>query len=307
MRIIVACPTCSRQYDALGRPMGSVFHCHCGEVLTVQQAAGHDASVIRCSACGGARAPGQRACGYCQASFTIHDRDLHTICPSCMARISDKARFCHSCGSGITPEHSQGALTVRPCPVCGDEARLSHRALGEQAIPLLECTRCAGMWMGRSAFRALEQEAASEGRTFGAPPRAGAAEGNHSPLRQPGPMYRKCPECGGVMNRQNYGRISGVIIDACKDHGVWFDAHELDAILRWVKAGGLEAAAAREQQRRAEELRRLSAQAKGDAAAAGLTQRTAHLSGAGWAGGSTATLGEALLDAALGALRSLFD
>lgn len=40
------------------------------------------------------------------------------------------------------------------------------------------------------------------------------------------------------MNRRNYARRSGVIIDACKDHGIWFDADELPRILAWVRAGG---------------------------------------------------------------------
>jgi Zn-finger nucleic acid-binding protein len=37
----------------------------------------------------------------------------------------------------------------------------------------------------------------------------------------------------------NYGRRSGVIIDVCKKHGVWFDADELAHILDWVRSGGL--------------------------------------------------------------------
>jgi Zn-finger nucleic acid-binding protein len=40
------------------------------------------------------------------------------------------------------------------------------------------------------------------------------------------------------MNRTNFGRRSGVVIDRCKDHGVWFDAAELDAVLRFIREGG---------------------------------------------------------------------
>ena len=40
------------------------------------------------------------------------------------------------------------------------------------------------------------------------------------------------------MHRMNYGRRSGVIVDTCREHGVWFDAQELDAILRWIQKGG---------------------------------------------------------------------
>jgi Zn-finger nucleic acid-binding protein len=44
------------------------------------------------------------------------------------------------------------------------------------------------------------------------------------------------------MNRQVFARISGVIVDVCKDHGVWFDTGELEAVIEFIEAGGLEAA-----------------------------------------------------------------
>jgi len=59
-------------------------------------------------------------------------------------------------------------------------------------------------------------------------------------------MYRPCPYCKQSMNRQNFGRRSGVIVDRCRDHGLWFDAGELDAVLRWIKKGGEERAQRRE-------------------------------------------------------------
>jgi Zn-finger nucleic acid-binding protein len=59
------------------------------------------------------------------------------------------------------------------------------------------------------------------------------------------------------MNRRNYGRRSGVIVDVCTEHGVWFDFGELSRILAWIRDGGLahaqqqELANAKEQSRRA--------------------------------------------------------
>ncbi len=41
------------------------------------------------------------------------------------------------------------------------------------------------------------------------------------------------------MHRRNYGRRSGVLVDTCRDHGMWFDLGELDTILRWIKASDL--------------------------------------------------------------------
>jgi hypothetical protein len=38
---------------------------------------------------------------------------------------------------------------------------------------------------------------------------------------------------------RHYGRRSGVIIDVCRNHGIWFDADELPRILEWIRQGGL--------------------------------------------------------------------
>ena len=60
------------------------------------------------------------------------------------------------------------------------------------------------------------------------------------------------------MNRLNYGRISGVIVDYCKDHGYWLDAGELEKIAKWVATGGLNKQYARELEDMKAEKSRLS-------------------------------------------------
>ena len=42
------------------------------------------------------------------------------------------------------------------------------------------------------------------------------------------------------MQRRAYGQGSGVVIDTCRDHGIWFDAEELHHILAWILKGGQE-------------------------------------------------------------------
>ena len=66
--------------------------------------------------------------------------------------------------------------------------------------------------------------------------------------------YVPCPDCKQLMNRSNFARSSGVIIDLCKQHGVWFDAEELPKILAFIDKGGL--ARAREKQKMALEEER---------------------------------------------------
>jgi Zn-finger nucleic acid-binding protein len=50
--------------------------------------------------------------------------------------------------------------------------------------------------------------------------------------------YIKCPVCDKFMNRLNFGSRSGVIVDKCKEHGIWLDGGELKQIMEWTKAGG---------------------------------------------------------------------
>jgi Zn-finger nucleic acid-binding protein len=70
--------------------------------------------------------------------------------------------------------------------------------------------------------------------------------------------YRPCPVCQKFMNRMNYARISGVVLDVCKDHGLWFDRDELRQVLAFIEGGGLERSRAR-QMADLEEKRRLAA------------------------------------------------
>ena len=85
MRLLVQCPECQRQYDATQRQIGSRFRCHCGAVVTVQQPKGHEARVVRCSSCGAARGDDNAdRYAYCHSSFTLHERDLNTVCPHCL-------------------------------------------------------------------------------------------------------------------------------------------------------------------------------------------------------------------------------
>jgi Zn-finger nucleic acid-binding protein len=202
---------------------------------------------VRCSACGAARTDNAERCPYCQAEFTLHERDLDTVCPHCFALVSDQARFCHHCGGGLVPELDAGAATRLLCPACGEGHHLVSRRLGSDQVTVLECDTCAGFWMGHEAFRQLveraQREALPAGTTVKTPQQISASFGlpstavakSHTRARV---VYRPCAVCGELMNRINYGRESGVIIDVCREHGIWFDADELARILAWLRAGG---------------------------------------------------------------------
>lgn len=72
--------------------------------------------------------------------------------------------------------------------------------------------------------------------------------------------YIKCPICRKMMHRINFGTQSGVIVDKCKNHGIWLDGGELKHLMEWMKSGGQML----HQQQQAEEdrLKRLEEQRK---------------------------------------------
>jgi Zn-finger nucleic acid-binding protein len=94
------------------------------------------------------------------------------------------------------------------------------------------------LWLGRAVLERLLEEARREAASAAT---ASAAVAGLSDSRESTPqrsLYRPCPECQTLMNRRNFGSASGVILDSCHEHGMWFDAHELNRILQWIRSGG---------------------------------------------------------------------
>jgi Zn-finger nucleic acid-binding protein len=124
-------------------------------------------------------------------------------------------------------------------------------------VELNQCHRCGGLWLGRELFEQVAADREGRGAVLGALP-GDAAKRAVLPAEV---RYRPCPVCGHFMNRTNYGRISGVILDACRDHGLWFDKDELRRVLEFIEKGGLDKA--REHQiRELDEKKRLAEASK---------------------------------------------
>ena len=70
--------------------------------------------------------------------------------------------------------------------------------------------------------------------------------------------YVPCPLCAKLMNRINFGKRSGIVLDSCAKHGTWFDADELRRVVEFVRDGGLDRARAIGKEQLEDERRRLS-------------------------------------------------
>lgn len=106
------------------------------------------------------------------------------------------------------------------------------------------CPRCRGIWIDPASFRRLcddEARTAGEEDALAQPPGAARAPQGRgpTPARADRVRYRPCPACGELMNRDNFARVSGVILDVCRPHGAWLDRGELAAIRRFLREGGV--------------------------------------------------------------------
>lgn len=188
------------------------------------------APVLRCASCGAPAQPGDVRCTYCKASLAT------VACPHCFALVHADAAHCPHCGKGL--ERAPAEATTLPCPACGE--MLTRRTLG--SISIQPCESCGGLWMSNEAFQAVTATHEDRGTALaglGVTPAP-------APPTEAVVRYRKCPECQTMMNRQNYARISGVILDVCRHHGTWFDADELRRVLDFIESGGLERARQKE-------------------------------------------------------------
>lgn len=232
---LVACKSCHAQYDVstLEEP---VFDCRCGQAVRNEALPGQDARIQRCAACGALLPEDDDACSYCRAVVERDVRALSLICPECYARNAGTARFCTGCGVAFLPEPLPQEQEDAPtCPACEGAEPMAVRGVG--GVWVRECPKCNGLWVPGERLDALIQRAVESARERAA---SGVASGERRARRVAVQfVYRPCPACGLRMQRKNFGRRSGVIVDWCGSHGTWLDKDELEQIGAFIAGGGL--------------------------------------------------------------------
>jgi Zn-finger nucleic acid-binding protein len=233
--MLISCPDCRRQYDVGGMRAGEQVRCRCGKLVAVPEERVRDARVLHCSSCGGVLRVQAARCDYCGSQIVAADRQIGAACPECFARLPRGARFCSDCGVEIRPEAFQAVRAGASCPRC--QGSLVVRDLPQAQYT--ECTGCGGIWLDEQEFQEVieKRDLSALGGLIASGRPAAPSEGGEDEVR-----YLPCPTCGQLMNRKNFAGCSGVIIDACKGHGLWFDCQELEKVIAFVKAGGLDKA-----------------------------------------------------------------
>jgi Zn-finger nucleic acid-binding protein len=143
------------------------------------------------------------------------------------------SKHCPHCGAAAA-QATAAELAVLKCPRC--RTKMSSITLG--TVAMRECEQCLGLWLEVPAFEKIcadrEEQAAVLGAASPAPAHQAPAAGAEKI------QYAPCPQCGQLMNRINFARCSGVIVDICRGHGTWFDRDELSGIVQFIRGGGLE-------------------------------------------------------------------
>jgi Zn-finger nucleic acid-binding protein len=186
------------------------------------------ADTLHCPDCGAPADPDATECAYC------HARLATVACPHCFGLVFVGMKHCPHCGEALARARPPDETSVLACPRCSGELRPVR--LGSS--PVRECAGCGGLWLDNDTFLAIcadRERQAAVGPGTARPAMAKAAGGIDVRVK-----YLRCPVCRAMMDRVNFARVSGVVVDVCADHGTWFDLNELHRIVDFIASGGLD-------------------------------------------------------------------
>ncbi|NLB63583.1 MAG: zf-TFIIB domain-containing protein [Fibrobacter sp.] len=162
-------------------------------------------------------------------------------CEHCNAPLGHGAIKCSYCG-GINDVDLKGHYFTlhepeeeRICAGCDQVMQTLNIRSSEAPFYIERCDNCLGIFLDNGEIDLIINDHDKLVHTIDHI-RLGALK---EIPRNEAVKYVKCPVCQKVMNRMNFGDSSGIIIDQCRDHGIYLDAGELQRIVSWVKQGGL--------------------------------------------------------------------
>ena len=199
---------------------------------------------LNCPNCGAAVSSDAAQCKFCNSRLKT------MACPACLGLMFLGSRHCPNCGIKAVQPEIKDAENLGDCPRC----KVKLNRLQIERVNLRECRRCEGWWADVETFENVCAERESQAAVLSLISTAHRLAENKIAVKV---SYVPCPDCKQLMNRRNFARSSGVIIDLCKHHGVWFDREELPEIIEFIRKGGLDHARRKEKFQIADERSRL--------------------------------------------------
>lgn len=182
-------------------------------------------------------------------------------CTNCSAPLPQGSIKCNYCGSrndtdlkGVHYFTTHELESERICPRCNIQLRTIDLNINGKFL-IERCDECLGLFFDPNELEALLEATVANVFTINKSQLQAVRESRTA--GEQGAFYIKCPVCSSIMNRVNFGTNSGVIIDRCKQHGVWLDGGELKNLFEWMKAGGKLLQLEREEEKRKTEIREL--------------------------------------------------
>lgn len=202
------------------------------------------AQSLNCPNCGAATSSESTRCEHCNSRLAT------VACPACFGMIFRGAKFCSHCGMEVQRVEARTDKAC-VCPRC----RVNTREITLGESKLRECPVCEGLWVDTVALHQIctdrERRTTLLGEAANIVPAAQLASERV--------RYIPCPMCKQLMHRVNFAKCSNVIVDVCKPHGTWFDKDELHRIVKFINAGGMDVARAKEMDQLEQKRRELEA------------------------------------------------
>ncbi len=179
-----------------------------------------NAETINCQSCGAAASTDAPNCNHCGAILAT------VSCPSCFGMLFLGSRYCPHCGQSASRVES--GTTKKLCPVCSDPLAVVQL----DKLALSQCQKCHGFWLETTMLEGICRNAEQQATILTSTSVVDLTN-EETELR-----YRRCPDCQEFMARNNFARYSGIIVDTCRQHGTWFDLHELRRVVEYIQGGG---------------------------------------------------------------------
>jgi len=170
-------------------------------------------------------------------------------CTHCSAPLPANSNRCNYCSTRNDVDlvgrqaYSLTGQSNRNCPHCKTPLQTIELHL-DNKVEIDRCNDCFGLFFDSGKIELLLEHAVSDVYDINIKQLDNINSERYQTDKQI--KYIKCPACQNFMLRRVFGYRSGVIIDQCKNHGIWLDSGEITHLLEWKKAGGQLLAAQKE-------------------------------------------------------------